>query len=143
MSLWALAAAPLLAGNDIRNMSESTKSILLNKEVIAIDQDILGKQAMPKREGNLETWIKPLADGDIAVGVVNLGTATAVARISTADLPLNGTVTSARDLWLHTEVKFMDGSYTASIPSHGILMLRISTGKYGADTLLRSGKKDV
>ena len=72
MSLWALTAAPLLAGNDIRSMSDTTKSILLNKEVIAIDQDALGKQASPVKNGNLETWVKPLKDGSVAVGVVNL-----------------------------------------------------------------------
>src|SRR4029078_8849329 len=63
MSLWALAAAPLLAGNDLRNMSAETKAILMNKEVIAVDQDALGKQATPVRNGEFETWVKPLADG--------------------------------------------------------------------------------
>src|SRR5438477_235227 len=75
MSLWALTAAPLLAGNDIRKMSDTTKSILLNKEVIAVDQDALGKQASPAKNGNLETWIKPLKDGSVAVGVVNVDNA--------------------------------------------------------------------
>ncbi len=68
MSLWVLTASPLLAGNDIRTMSDATKAILLNKEVIAVDQDPLGKQASPVKNGDLETWVKPLADGDVAVG---------------------------------------------------------------------------
>lgn len=126
MSLWALSAAPLLAGNDLRDMSAETKAILLNKDVIAVDQDSLGKQATPVRNGQLETWVKPLADGSVAVGVVNLGPATAQATIQASDLHLNGKVRHARDLWAHKNVKFRNGAYSASVPSHGTLMLRVS-----------------
>jgi alpha-galactosidase len=126
MSLWALTASPLLAGNDIRTMSAVTKSILLNKEVIAIDQDPLGKQASPVKNGDLETWIKPLADGSVAVGVVNLGGSAAQATVSAHDLSLSGAVKTARDLWSHSEVKFADGAYSASVPSHGVLLLKVS-----------------
>ena len=125
MSLWALTAAPLLAGNDIRKMSDTTKSILLNKEVIAVDQDPLGKQASPVKSGNLETWVKPLKDGGIAVGVVNLDNSPATATVKASDLQLKGSVRSARDLWAHKDVKFANGEYSATIPAHGILMLRI------------------
>jgi len=126
MSLWSLTAAPLLAGNDIRTMTETTKSILLNKEVIAIDQDPLGKQASPAKNGDLETWIKPLADGSVAVGVVNLGSAAAQATVKAADLGLGGPVKKARDLWAHKDVKFAGGAYSASVPSHGVLLLKVS-----------------
>lgn len=125
MSLWALTAAPLLAGNDIRVMSEETRSILLNKEVIAVDQDALGRQASPVKNGELETWVKPLADGGVAVGVVNLGTTAAPATVRVADVAPGKVVTVARDLWKHAEVKFKEGVYTASVPSHGTLMLRL------------------
>src|SRR5579862_1582739 len=125
MSLWALTAAPLLAGNDIRTMSDVTKSILLNKEVIAVDQDPLGKQASPVKNGNLETWIKPLKDGGVAVGVVNLDSAPANATVKAGDLGLKGSPHSARDLWAHKEVKFANGEYSASVPAHGVLMLRV------------------
>jgi alpha-galactosidase len=126
MSLWALVASPLLAGNDIRTMSPVTKSILLNKEVIAIDQDALGKQASPVKNGTLETWVKPLADGSVAIGIVNLGPAAATATVNTSDLKLGGPVKHARDLWAHKEVKFTGTSYSASIPSHGTLLLKVS-----------------
>ena len=125
MSLWALVAAPLLAGNDIRNMSEATKAILLNKEVIAVDQDALGKQASPVKNGDMETWVKPLADGSVAVGVVNMGGSAAQATVNASDLHLPGAVKSARDLWKHEDVRFTDGKYTAEVPSHGVLMLRV------------------
>jgi alpha-galactosidase len=125
MSLWALTAAPLLAGNDIRKMSDTTKSILLNKEVIAVDQDPLGKQASPVKNGNLETWVKPLKDGGVAVGVVNLDNAPANATVKASDLGLKGAVHSAKDLWSHKDVKFAKGEYAASVPAHGVLMLRV------------------
>jgi len=126
MSLWALVAAPLLAGNDIRTMSPVTKSILLNKELIAIDQDALGKQASPVKNGTLETWVKPLADGSVAVGVVNMGTAAAEATVNAKDLGLNAPVKSARDLWSHKAVHFSNGTYQASVPTHGVLLLKVS-----------------
>jgi alpha-galactosidase len=126
MSLWALTAAPLLAGNDIRSMTDVTKSILLNKEVIAIDQDSAGKQASPVKNGDLETWVKPLADGSVAVGVVNLGDAAAKATVKASDLAPAKKVKSAHDVWSHQDVKFTDGAYSAEVPSHGTLMLKVS-----------------
>ena len=125
MGLWALTAAPLLAGNDIRKMTDATKSILLNKEVIAVDQDPLGKQASPVKNGNLESWVKPLKDGGVAVGVVNLDSAPANATVKAGDLGLKGSPHSARDLWAHKDVKFANGEYSASVPAHGVLMLRV------------------
>jgi alpha-galactosidase len=127
MSLWALAAAPLLAGNDIRTMSDGTKSILLNKEIIAIDQDPAGKQASPVKNGQWETWVKPLADGSVAVGMVNLGGSAAVATMKASDLLPGKKVKAARDLWSHKDVKFTNGVYSSEVPSHSILMLRVST----------------
>jgi alpha-galactosidase len=125
MSLWALTAAPLLAGNDIRTMSEVTKSILMNKEVIAVDQDPLGKQASPVKNGDLETWIKSLADGSVAVGVVNLGPSRVTATVNASDLHVAGAVSKARDLWTHKDVHFAGNAYAAPVPSHGVLLLRI------------------
>jgi alpha-galactosidase len=126
MSLWALTAAPLLAGNDIRTMSDDTKSILLNKEVIAVDQDSLGKQASPVKNGDLETWVKPLADGSVAVGVVNLGASPTKATVKTAEVLPGKRAYVGRDLWAHKDVKFSNAAYVSVVPSHGTLMLHIS-----------------
>ena len=126
MSLWALTASPLLAGNDIRSMSDGTKAILMNKEVIAVDQDPLGKQASPVKHGELETWVKPLADGSVAVGIVNLGASSEQATIRTEDLVLGGSVKIARDLWAHKDVDFGANGYSALVPTHGVLMLKVS-----------------
>ncbi len=125
MSLWVLVAAPLLAGNDLQKMTEEAKSILLNKEVIAVDQDPLGKQATPDRKGDLETWIKPLADGGAAVGVVNLGSSTRTATIRTSDLQLAGAMTLARNLWAHEEVQFVGGMYSTAVAPHATLLFRV------------------
>jgi alpha-galactosidase len=129
MSLWALTAAPLIAGNDIRNMTPAIKEILMNHEVIAIDQDVLGKQAMPVKSGDFETWIKPLADGSVAVGVVNLSAGESMATIRASEVLPDAEVKSARDLWAHANVRFRDGAYTARIPSHGVLLLRVTAKK--------------
>ena len=129
MSLWALTAAPLLAGNDLRSMTPATKDILLNREVIAVDQDALGKQASPVTNGLVEMWVKPLADGSVAVGVVNMGTTETTATIKLSDLGLGAGVTSTRDLWKHTNVTFRDGAYTTSVAPHGVLMLRVTGAK--------------
>jgi alpha-galactosidase len=106
-------------------MSDVTKSILMNKDVIAIDQDALGKQASPVKKGDLETWIKPLADGSVAVGIVNLGSSSTTASVNAADLHLSGPVSKATDLWSHQEVHFAGNGYAAQVPSHGVLMLRV------------------
>ncbi len=126
MSLWALTAAPLLAGNDIRAMTPATKDILLNREVITVDQDPLAKQASPVKTGDLNLWVKPLADGSVAVGVVNMGAAESTASVKLSDLGIGTQVKSARDLWKHADVVFQQGVYTATVPSHGTLMLRVS-----------------
>ena len=128
MSLWALTAAPLLAGNDIRSMTPAIREILMNREMLAVDQDSLGKQASPVKSGDLETWVKPLADGSVAVGVVNMSNAETTAIVKASDLGLDASIKSARNLWRHTSVSFHDGVYTAKVPSHGVLMLRVSSG---------------
>ena len=125
MSLWALASAPLLAGNDLRNMSDATRSILLNKEVIAIDQDPLGKQASLLKTGSLERWLKSLSDGGVAVGIVNLDQAPVVVTVKAGDLGLDGDVGRARDLWKHQDVQFRNGEYSSIVSAHGTLLLRV------------------
>jgi alpha-galactosidase len=125
-SLWALAASPLLAGNDTRNMSGVIRDILLNREVIAVNQEALGKQAAPVQKGDLEMWVKHLADESVAVGLVNLGVNGVTATIKAADLGLGTKIKSTRDLWTHSNVAFIEGAYTSTIASHAVLMLRVS-----------------
>jgi len=124
MSLWSMLAAPLIAGNDLRDVPAPILEILTNREVIAIDQDKAGKQAKRvSKAGDQELWVRELAGGDHAVAVFNLGTDPSTATIHWADLGLKKAPSRIRDLWNHTDVK--GGEYSATIPGHGVVMLRI------------------
>ena len=126
-SLWALMAAPLLAGNDIASMDKTTGEILLNREVIAVDQDPLGVQGRRVRDdGDLEVWSKPLADGGRAVILFNRGKAPAEIAVSWPELGLPASVpVEVRDLWAHKSLGAKSGRYSATVPSHGVVMLRL------------------
>ncbi len=93
MSLWALLAAPLLAGNDVRQMSEATRVVLLNREVIAVDQDKLGQQARRvSQDGATEAWARPLAGGAWAVGLFNRGAEPAKVTLKLSEIGVTGKV---------------------------------------------------
>jgi alpha-galactosidase len=126
MSLWAILAAPLLAGNDLSSMSPQTISILTNREVIAVDQDPLGKEGSRAfAVGMTEIWTKPLSDGALAAGLFNRDT---VAHPVTLDLHAIGYPAHAklRDLWAHQDVSASHGRYTVTVPPHGVVMLKVS-----------------
>ncbi|HEV2575662.1 MAG TPA: glycoside hydrolase family 27 protein [Acidobacteriaceae bacterium] len=125
MSLWAILAAPLLAGNDLATMTDETKAILMNKEVIAVDQDALGRQGdRVYTEGPIEVWSKPLS-GAIAVGIFNRQPKMLTAHVNFAKLGFSGAV-RARDLWLHEDLGTLPVKYDVAIPAHGVLMLRVT-----------------
>ena len=104
-SMWAMFSAPLLAGNDISNMTADTKEILLNKDVIAIDQDPLGRQGhRVKKTGDLEVWSKQLQDGGRAVALLNRGPAAATISVAWTDIGYPDAISaSVRDLWTKKE----------------------------------------
>jgi alpha-galactosidase len=125
MSLWAMLAAPLLAGNDLRNMAPETLAILTNREVIAIDQDKLGQQGKQAwKSGDQEIWTRPLAGGATAVAVFNRAKEEAKVMVKWADLGI-AKRKSVRDLWLHQDVDAAGAEYSASAPGRGVLMLRV------------------
>jgi alpha-galactosidase len=127
MSLWSILAAPLLAGNDLREMTPEIKAILTNSEVIAIDQDKKGVQGKRfSKSGDLEVWTRPLDGGAQAVALFNRGADAASMSVKWADLGLSGAPKKARDLWSHREVKPSGAEYTAMVPSHGVVMLRVA-----------------
>ena len=126
MSLWCILAAPLLAGNDLRDMQQNIKDILMNKEVIAVNQDKLGKQGVRvAKEGALEVWSKPLADGGHAVGLFNRGAERAKITAKWSDLGVQGSH-AVRDLWAHQDLGKMADAFSAEVPSHGVVMVRIA-----------------
>jgi alpha-galactosidase len=127
-SLWAMMASPLMAGNDIAHMDDATKLILLNKEVIAIDQDKLGVQGhRVVKDGDKEVWVKPLSGGARALLLFNRGEAPVVIRAS-ADLlgyppRLRAKV---RDLWAHKDLPAWSGSIQATVEPHGVAMFKVT-----------------
>ncbi|WP_263416522.1 glycoside hydrolase family 27 protein [Terriglobus albidus] len=123
MSLWCLLAAPLLAGNDLSKMTDETKSILLNKEAIAIDQDTLGKQGdRIWAKGALEVWAKPLSNGKVAVGLFNRSLEAAPVSVRFADAGAKSSA-KVRDVWAGKDLGTKQGSYTANVAPHGVVLL--------------------
>ncbi len=132
-SLWAMMAAPLIAGNDVRTMLDTTsaaaatREILLNRDVIAVDQDSLGVQGIVRQSpsSELQVWVKPLSDGSRAVLLFNRAS---VPTTMTATWDRVGITTKrarVRDLWAHTDAASVEERYSAVVPSHGVVMLRV------------------
>jgi len=126
MGLWALLAAPLLAGNDLRSMSPETREMLTNGEIIAVDQDVKGVQGHRLwDEGPLEIWAKSLADGSNAVGLFNRSGSELKITLDFKMLNISGPA-KLRDLWQHKDLGVSQDSYSATVPKHGVVMLKVS-----------------
>jgi alpha-galactosidase len=130
-SLWAMLASPLLAGNDLPNMKPEIKAILTNRDVIAIDQDSLGKQgSRVYSEGEVDVWTRPLAGGAVAIAVINAGDSrysTHPFHLSLDQLGLHGTQTG-KDLWTGKTIKLRDGQ-PLELTGHDVLLVRIDAPK--------------
>jgi len=126
-SLWTILAAPLIAGNDIIKMNNEIRDILTNKEVIAIDQDPLGKQGTRvKKLGDLEVWSRQLHDGSRAVVLFNRGKDTAEISFSWTDIGYpNNLNAKVRDLWKHKDIGNFTGSFSANVKSHDVIMIKV------------------
>lgn len=127
MSLWAILAAPLIAGNDLRTMTGQTLAILTNREVIAVDQDPKGIEGhRVTEEGQLAVWARPLSDGSQAVGLFNREEG-GDARISVnfSEIGIQGPA-RVRDLWAHKDLGIYRGSFSAAVPSYGAVMVRVT-----------------
>ena len=127
-SLWAMMAAPLIAGNDVADMTEATKTILTNMEVIAVDQDSLGQQGhRVARDGDRETWMRPLSRGRRAVLLFNRGKTPARIAASWEQLgyppALRGKV---RDVWAHRDLPSATGGLSSDVAPHGVVMLVVT-----------------
>ncbi len=125
MSLWCLLAAPLLAGNDLTKMMPATLALLSNPEIIAVDQDPAGIQGhRVSQEGELEVWVKPLADGSKAVGLFNRGWGPMPVTVRFADVSAPESAT-LRDLWARTNLGTFRESYSAMVPQHGVVIIKV------------------
>ncbi|MBP1623878.1 MAG: alpha-galactosidase [Acidobacteria bacterium] len=126
-SFWCLLAAPLMAGNDLRNMTAETRDILINKEVIAIDQDPLGMQGRKVADaGATEVWMKPLSGAARAVILFNRGNVAAPVTVAWEQIGLApGVEATVRDLWAKKDLGRLKGRFTARVEPHGVVMVRV------------------
>jgi alpha-galactosidase len=127
LSFWAMLAAPLISGNDLRNMPPAIHDILTNREVIAVDQDPLGHEGRRAiKNGDLEVWVRPLQGGNRAVILFNRGAAEQTVSVNWEDLDypnrLNAVV---RDLWQGKDLGKFSGRFSAPVPSHGVVMVTV------------------
>jgi alpha-galactosidase len=125
MSLWSIMVSPLAATNDLRNMNTETKRILLNKEVITINQDPLGKQAIRKVDN--DTWtvlLKPLENGDYALAILNRAETTKIAAYDFSEFGLNAHY-QIRDLWQY-KVIGKGKKWKGSVDAHETKLFRLS-----------------
>jgi alpha-galactosidase len=136
-SLWCMMAAPLIAGNDIRKMTNDTKTTLTNKDVIAVDQDALGVQGWRyASKDSVETWFKPLNGGDWAVCFVNRSAQPQKINFDWKNENVNDTLSSRQlnaasttykimDLWTKNNTSTTAKTFSATVPSHDVVMLRL------------------
>jgi len=124
-SLWAMLAAPLIMGNDLTRMTPYTLDILTNREVIAVDQDPLGKQGFRvAQEGPFEVWMKPMSDGSKVVGLFNRQRTGEQITANFTQIGMHGEA-AVRDLWLKKDVGTFKDFYSAYVPPHGVVLVRI------------------
>jgi alpha-galactosidase len=126
ISLWCLLSAPLLIGCDLTRLDPFTLNLLTNDEVLALDQDPLGRPATPKiRRGDIQVWVKELADGSRAVGVFNLGPKATAFPLILAEAGIAGPAV-VRDLWRQADRGKIVDRLELTIPSHGVVLIRCS-----------------
>jgi alpha-galactosidase len=126
-SLWSILAAPLIAGNDLRNMTPEIHDILTNKDVIAVNQDSLGREGRRVRKnGDLEVWAKELSGGDRAAVLFNRSATDQQMTLNWEDVGYPGHVpATVRDLWQHKDMGKVAGKFSAMVPSHGVVMVTL------------------
>ena len=125
-TLWAILAAPLIAGNDLRNMSPEITGILTNKEVIAVNQDKLGRAGeRVSKNGDIEVWVRSLDAGAYAVAFFNRGLTPAPGSLRWTSLEIDHTP-KVRDLWQHVDVPSSADGFTVSVPGHDVVLIRVS-----------------
>jgi alpha-galactosidase len=126
ISMWSLLSAPLILGCDLRKLDPFTLNLITNDEVLDVDQDDLGKQATcVSKQGTICVYAKPLADGSWAVGLLNTGTAPAPATLQWKDIQLSGKAT-VRDLWRQKDISNFEDHFTAQVPAHGTVLLKVT-----------------
>lgn len=126
ISLWCLLSAPLLLGCDLAQLDEFTLNLLTNDDVLAINQDPLGKQArLTLAAGDFEVWSKRLADGGVAIGVFNKGEEKADATLDLGDPSVKGGL-RVTDLWRQNEFTPKKNKVALTVPRHGVYLCKVN-----------------
>ncbi len=127
-SLWSLLAAPLLAGNDLRDMKPEIHDILTNKEVIAVNQDPLGSEGRRvRKDGGLEVWAKQMQDGSRSVVLLNRDTSEKEITVSWEDIGYPGHLSaSVRDLWRAKDLGQYKEKFSARVAPHSVVMVKVA-----------------
>ncbi len=127
ISLWALQAAPLIIGADMSQMDTWTENLLGNREMLAVNQDVLGQAAgRTSSDGWTQVWSRPLADGTMAVGLFNRGPEAARMDLPLSQIGLAG-VQPVRDVWQQKDLARISGTYSTIVPRHGVVFVRIGS----------------
>ena len=126
-SLWCMLAAPLMSGNDLRSMTPEIKEILTNKEVIAVNQDALGREGSRVwKDGDREVWSKQMKDGSRAVVLLNRGGSETEISVPWETIGYPGNIAaSVRDLWAHKELGKFTGKFSAKVGSHDVVVVTV------------------
>jgi alpha-galactosidase len=128
-SILSLVASPLLMGCNLTQLDQFTQGLFANADVLDVDQDPLGLQATLKTSTNgtsgFQVWSRPLADGSVAVGLFNLSSAAGTVTVNWSDIGVNGTQ-DVRDLWRQQDLGNYNGSLSATVNSHGVVLVKIT-----------------
>ncbi|TZF82282.1 alpha-galactosidase [Pedobacter sp. BS3] len=126
ITLWSLLASPLLIGCDLTRLDDFTRGLLTNAEVISVNQDALGKQAARMvNAGDVQVWVKQLADGTVAAGVFNTGDKPTDYTLKLSDLNLHGTY-QVRDLWRQQDAGKTTGTFDVKLNRHGVQLYKLT-----------------
>ena len=126
-ALWCLSAAPLLIGCDIRKMDDATKEILINRELISVNQDPLGKQGyIAKRNEDSDIWVKPLSQNSLALGLFSRSDTVKEIKVCWEELGFAENIRfSLRDLWKHSDLGVYNSKIICTVQPHGMVVLRL------------------
>jgi hypothetical protein len=139
-----MLAAPLIAGNNISTMNNTIKDILTAPEIIAIDQDLLGKQGTRiKNNDGLQVWQKPLLDGSVAIALLNQTNIASEMTVTLEEIGFkNGIVSSVRDLWNRKDLAVITENYKTNVEPHGVVVLKIK-GQKAPVSMLKFNEPEI
>jgi alpha-galactosidase len=127
--MWAMMAAPLIAGNDVTAMPAEVRAILTDPDIVALDQDPLGRPGRRVRgDDQTQVWVRPLADGSVAVALLNRSSTATVMTTSAAEVTAPAAeMYAAQDLWARTTT-FTGGPLATWVAPHAAVLYRIRLG---------------